>query len=276
MGTTTANTTNVSSGNATVVDVVLVDRSGRYRIGPATPPIIKHDNGFLDAFPKREPTTADRVALAKWLAKLEAAEAIRPDLADATAAYRHFLFGEGKDRILSYQRYIDNDPSGMRTLKTVESDFKYHAERIGENREYFEITGDPYPVGADESFFPYPKTENWQKAIGAHFVWLSGKVRITYDPKLGKDRYVAEVIVHMEDRYNFNPGANDIATGIPDADNGRFEITGLAHQYTNRGQIHRVIKWVEGEGKPVEGTTNKDEDVSTRRPQDNRRLRNRI
>jgi type VI secretion system VgrG family protein len=72
---------------------------------PPTRPSIRHDNGFLDKFRKRAPTTGDRLQFAKWLAMLEGSEAlcsggvktIAPpchgeDLSDANAAYRHFLF----------------------------------------------------------------------------------------------------------------------------------------------------------------------------------------
>jgi hypothetical protein len=32
--------------------------------------------------------------------------------------------------------------------------------------------------------------------------------------------------LHAEDPCNFNVGDDDTATGIPDSDNGRFEVTG--------------------------------------------------
>lgn len=35
-----------------------------------------------------------------------------------------------------------------------------------------------------------------------------------------------------EDRYNFRPGQADLAAGIPDSDDGVFEITGLGKHYT--------------------------------------------
>lgn len=34
--------------------------------------------------------------------------------------------------------------------------------------------------------------------------------------------------MHVEDRWNFNPGAKDIQTGIADAENGRFAVLGWA------------------------------------------------
>jgi len=53
--------------------------------------------------------------------------------------------------------------------------------------------------------------------------------------------------LHAEDRYNFNPGMADIATGTPDSENIRFEITGLAHQYMHNGQLTRTVTWQGGQ-----------------------------
>jgi len=265
-----------AGAGAKIVDVRLVQRSGRYRIGGATRPAIHHDEGFLGQFPSEQPTVKDRAELAMWRARLEGAEALRPDLADATAAYRHFLDGGGKDRTLSYERYVQNDASGAKTLESLMGDFEYHAEIIGHNRDTFSVTSESYAVGADPVFFPYPATENWQKAIGAHIVWVSADVHVTTDPRDLKDLFQAGVIIHFEDRYNFNPGANDIVTGIPDSANGRFEITGLAHQYTNYATLSRNVTWKEGEGINATVSSSGTDRDSTRRPDDNRRLRNRI
>lgn len=51
----------------------------------------------------------------------------------------------------------------------------------------------------------------------------------------------------LTDRYNLNLGMHDIQTGIEDAANGRFEITGLAKQYMNYGETTRVVEWDEGQ-----------------------------
>lgn len=61
----------------------------------------------------------------------------------------------------------------------------------------------------------------------------------------GRIAFDADVTIHVEDRYNVNLGATDVATGIPDSANGRFEITGLATQYTNHATIIRHVKWNE-------------------------------
>lgn len=260
---------------AKIVEVKQVDRSGRYRIGKPQRPPIHHDNGFLDQFPRRDPTAADQAAYAYWVAKVEVAEALRPDLADATAAYRHFLFGKGEDRTFSYERFVANDKSGEIVLRTILSDFRFNAEVIGVNREHFEITSDPYSIGGD-STFPYPITENWQKAIGAHVAWVSGVIDVATDIKRGKDIFTATVTIHIEDRYNFNPGAADIATGIPDSANGQFEVTGLGQQYMNYATLVRVITWIEGEGSHAKTSAPNNSRDEQRRPENNRRIRNRV
>jgi hypothetical protein len=244
-----------------VATIALVDRSGRYRIGSPTRPAIRHDNGFLDRYPRREPTLKDRANRARWVAKLEASEALcspsmgkyvehcnREDLSDANAAYRHFLFGNGADRQIDYERYLKGDPAAVNLIRNVVNDFRTHAEIIGKHRVRFSVTSDAYTVGRG-GIAPYPKTSNWQKAIGAHYLWVSGEVSISVSDK-GSIAYAAAIILHIEDRYNFNPGATDIATGIPDSENGIFEVTGLAKQYTNYATVARSTSWLEGERMP--------------------------
>lgn len=79
--------------------------------------------------------------------------------------------------------------------------------------------------------------------------------------------------LHAEDRYNFNPGAQDIATGIPDEDNGIFEITELAHQYDHFSELVRRIQWT---GVNPVGFSTSSNHQRQRQPQDNRRVRNRL
>lgn len=248
------------------------ESSGPYHIGPPRPPSIKHDNGFLDEFAPREPTMGDRLELMKWRVKLEGAEALRPDLVDGLAAYRHFLDGDGADRTFSYERYVENDPSGQTTLRNLIIDAQRNVEVIGQGRNQFSVTSDAYSAGGSDARFPYPDTENWQKTIGGHNLWTSADVQATGTAP--NRTFSMTLTVNVEDRYNFNPGAADIATGIPDSDNGVFEITGLAHQYMNRSQLTRVVTWREGD---IINTQITDTAPSrNRRPGDNRRLRNKI
>jgi hypothetical protein len=268
-----------------VVQVGLVDQSGPYKIGPPTKPDIKHDNGFLDKFRTREPEMADRLQFAKWVGMLEGSEALcngptaklmpqchGEDLADANAAYRHFLFGEGKDRTINYERFLQDDASGKMVLPSLINDFELYVSIIGKDRTKFSVTSGVFHVGGSGGIAPYPATSNWQKAIGAHELWVSANV--TASCTEGKIYFDADMTIHMEDRYNFNPGAADVATGIPDADNGRFEITGLAKQYTNYGTVTRHIRWADG--SPTSSKATGAPTDRQRKPSDNRRLRNKV
>ncbi len=225
------------------VQVRMVTESGRYRLGEAVRPPIKHDNGHLDKYALREATAQDRAALAGWIVGLEGSEALRPHLLDAHAAYRHFLYGKGQDRLVDYEKYLKTDPAGERLIALLMEDFVHHAEAIGENRTVFSVTSTAFGVGPGK-FAPHPVTENWTKALGQHVFWVSASVIAEVS---GEDiRMRADITIHAEDRYNFNPGAKDIATGIPDSANGRFELCGLAHQYMNFGRATRSVSWLKG------------------------------
>jgi hypothetical protein len=188
------------------------------------------------------------------------------------AAYRHFLFGNGKDRFIDYERFISGDPVGARLITKLLSDFKQHVGIISKDRVSFSVVSEPYSIGAG-GFVGYPETANWQKALGGHVVWVDANVSVIVNEKHQMEHRAA-IMIHMEDRYNFNPGQHDVATGIPDSANGRFELTGLAKQYTNRGKIVRHIVW--SEGAPGEGSASGAPEGRGRRPADNRRLRNRL
>jgi hypothetical protein len=259
-----------------------------YQIGPPLRPSIRHDNGFLDRFAHRAPTVADRAKYAEWAALLEAAEAAQGipliphnDLPDALAAYRHFLYGRGKDRNFSYDRYVASDSSGRTTLDNAILDLRRGVEALASARPVgalpaFEITGDAIPCGSSDpdlaDLFPYPATENWQKAIGSHVIWLSGHA--IAEGSGARRTYVLSMTLHAEDRYNFNPGAQDINTGIPDSANGVFEVTGLARQYMNYATLTRMIRWSGVTASPP--AVSRVEARRDREPQDNRRARNRI
>lgn len=264
-------------------------RGGAYKIGPPTRPPIVHDNGFL-ALGKRSPTTSDYIALAKWRGILEGAELLRPDLTDAVAAYRHFLDGGGKPRTFSYERYVMNDENGKITLRNAILDIQYAAMKLAKANptlSKFDITGPAIPCGSANpaktpyiaTHFPYPATENWQKTIGSHVIWLSGKVSVFKDPKtpVAPPLFKMIMTLHAEDRYNFNPGAKDIATKVPDSDNGRFSMAGLAHQYDHFSTLERHLEWSGYElGVATSAKPNTVRLLRTRQPDDNRYPNTRI
>ena len=235
----------------------------KFAEGPAKRPAINHDHGFLDDghgkidnSKRRAPTWEDRKLLVYWELKLTGAEKLRPDLEDATTAYRHFLGGTGTDLSVNYEAFLTLDDAGKAVLKsaiedTVASAIAIHDAKLGPTppsaarEDTFNITSEAISVGARDSRYPYPKTENWQKAIGAHFIWMEAAVKVRIDPVAKKRNFEAKMIMHVEDMYNFNPGAKDIATGTPDAENGRFEVTGLAREFLSKADVSRTITFSE-------------------------------
>ena len=223
---------------------------------------------------------ADRVALARWVAQLELGEAAEGtpfsrDLPDALAAYRHFLQGNGQPRHFSYERYVQADRSGAVTLENMIADAQQGAEGLykASSKASFQMTSTAVTTGGTSTTLPYPATENWQKAIGGHNLWISANVQVSAAAD-GALWFNMEMTLHAEDRYNFNPGQRDIATGIPDSDNGRFEITGLAHQYMHYATLKRTVRW--RSGQIAGGVTSGQPTDRQRKPDDNRRARNRV
>ncbi len=97
------------------------------------------------------------------------------------------------------------------------------------------MVSDVVVVGDLGDRYPYPETENWQKAIGGHAVWMEASVRVVSDPAVQRRQFEIDVVMHAEDMYNFDPEKADIATGTPDEANGRFQEAGLAHEYISTG-----------------------------------------
>jgi hypothetical protein len=260
-----------------------------YTVGAPTRPDIRHDNGFLQnpanpndpkPQPTRNPTKEEQEAYNSQLRKANLAltavnlgwpKALTPeqydkylDLPDGIAAYHHFLTGKGADRQFSYDKFVKDDTAGQTTLNNAIRDTQTGAEEIyrqmlakdpslANKPVTFQITGSQIGVG-NSTKFPYPATENWQKAIGAHSIWNSATVTVNPPAKPGGEpTFSMRYTLHGEDRYNFNPGAADIATGQPDSDNGRFEQAGLAHQYMNYGTLQRDVTWTRGN---IAGSTN--------------------
>lgn len=227
--------------------------------GPPTRPDIKHDHGFLDDgngnldLSKRQaPTAADRARKLKWIAIWDLAVGLRSDLDDALGAYQHFLIdNDGTPRTVRYERFVNDDDAGKTVLKSAIDDTRAGALDVydakfpmpppANRRDTYQITGDAIGVGGRDPRYPYPTTENWQKAIGAHFLWIDAAVTVDTDPTAKTRSFTIGMTVHVEDMYNFNPGAHDIATGTADAENGRFEIVGLGHEYLNTATLKRDI-----------------------------------
>lgn len=233
-----------------------------FMAGQGPRPNIVHDHGFLDSDDGnhtldlkklRAPTAEDRAKQAKWILLLQAAETARPELHEGTECYRHFHFGNGNPRTFNYDRYVYDDTSGWQTLRAAIEDVISAAVQINDARigppppdgvaEPFDLTSDVIGCGGDSDRCPYPDTENWQKALGGHFIWLQASVGVTFDQGSQTRTFAVTMTLNAEDMYNFNPGAEDIATGTPDNENGIFEQTGLGHEFFHTSRLQRSFSF---------------------------------
>lgn len=226
--------------------------------GAPTRPRIKHDHGFLDNGKgeidpsKREaPTERDHTSKEIW-AKVILGGAIsqRPDLKDASEAYKHFLIdNDGAPRTIRYEGFITEDNNGKLVLTSAIDDTrtgvldvfdtKFPKPAPVAGRATLQVTSGVVTV-ASNSRYPYPASENWQKAIGGHALWLSATATIDSDPSKGRSVTI-KLTLHAEDMYNFNPNNSDIATNTKDIENGRFEVTGLGREFLQTGTATRTI-----------------------------------
>ncbi|WP_291431881.1 DUF4157 domain-containing protein [Deinococcus sp.] len=222
------------------------------------PKDLTFDHGFLegadgkfDASLMEKPTWADRKNRAFWVAKAQAALILRPDLFDSIAAYMHFLEASGRERDVGYERFLKNDPAGKVISKSLISSVQrgigeriFFAEGLKEGEKYTSAGSTPIiTTGSANQMYPYPATENWQKTLGSHPLWADASWTFVYS----KAQYIkvsATVEIRTRDMYNFNPGSKDIATGSPDAINGRFEVTGLGKEYINYGYAKRTVNFL--------------------------------
>ena len=202
---------------------------------------------------KEEPGVSDYTLLAACVAAVESAELLRPDLVDATAAVRHYLDGGGAQRDPQLERFFAQDNAGAVILKSVLDDATIGAQEVHgaamykdpDNPDFSAMSlqmhaWKPVVVGSDARF-PYPATENWQKAIGGFSIWATGNISASVDEAKGMRTIDMEIHIEMEDMYNFNPGQNDISTGVPDAVFGRLQVVGLGHEFKQLGSADRQI-----------------------------------
>jgi RHS repeat-associated protein len=221
----------------TAVDSLGLDR---YREGPPTRPNINWDSGFAYD-PNVKPTWTDSYNWRKFGVMLIGAEQ-KGHLPDGTRAYRHYRDNTGTDLWVEYSRFYQ-DPGekiGRTRIDAEILDAKLDSMVLRKKlkKDRFDITG--------ESVLVRSSTENWQKALGFHRIWGAGQVY--YDKEACMMHL--HLTITMEDFYNFNKGDHDIATGLPDDINGRFEVFGWAKSFYSRGTLYTEWKWKVAPDKP--------------------------
>ena len=58
-------------------------------------------------------------------------------------------------------------------------------------------------VGGMDVRYPYTATENWQKTLGAHYLWIEADVKVTFDAGTKNRTFEIAMTMREEDRYNF-------------------------------------------------------------------------
>lgn len=205
-----------------------------YTVGPPKKPAISWDEDFK--YNSKSANFGDHVSAAKWKAKLNGAELLRPDLYDATRAYRHYWGNTGKPLEVNYERAYRQDANVRANIDGEVARTAAAVDQMARSagNGSFQVTG-PARVSAN-----YPSTENWQKTIGGYQQWSSANVTVN------GNQVTMSVTVHAEDHYNFNRGQSDIASGASDNDNGRFTELGWARPFDTHGQVTRTITWTLG------------------------------
>jgi hypothetical protein len=225
-------------------------------------PNIKDDHGFVDdgngnIDPKKfqAPTQEDKNSKELWKGILDLSKQFRPELSDGNRGYEHYLVdNNGEPLIITrYNVFLKDDDNGKTVLASAVDDTrtgvldvfdrKFPKPATTSRRDELLVTSSAVKVGADvpDLRYPYPSTENWQKAIGGHFLWISARAVIDSKPALNLRAVLIVFQLHAEDMYNFDPGSSDIATGIADEVNGRFQITRLATEFLQTASCFGAI-----------------------------------
>jgi RHS repeat-associated protein len=216
------------------VDILDILGLKNYRIGSPTEPAMTFDESFVYD-PKAHATAGDYLSWTRWTTKGLGAMVLRHDLVDAVAAYRHYLDGTGTDMEVDYSKAYRDDKNVRAGVNNEIAAAQADAERLtATGGPRFTMTGDVERLGN-------PATENWQKTIGQHYIWGHADVTVC------ADKFTMTITIHEKDRYNFNRGAHDIATGLPDDANGRFAVLGWAKSFITNGKVVKKVTWKKGE-----------------------------
>lgn len=223
-----------------------------YVVGPRTVPPFMYDNDF-PYDPDASASLGDHWDWQVWQAKLHGAQLSRADLDDALALYAHYTDATGTPMGIDYEEAYREDPEIRSAVDAEIGNTSRAVDQLARENGLaaFSVTGD---AASNSVLAGYPPTENWQKTLGGHNVWSNADVRID------GDQVTMDVTVNADDRYNFNAGEQDIATGTPDEANGRFAELGWAKEFDVHGEVHRTITWTLGQPIPTipyEGDTDR-------------------
>jgi hypothetical protein len=197
--------------------------------GTSTPAQPINDDSYLYD-PSEKPTAGDRLQWAKWgvagrfgnLASIGIGE-------EALASYRHYRSNTGTDYKIDLSRYFMTDYSGTTMSFNIYQLLTNNATSLLPYPGVRDFHTTVTTAGIESKLFPYPASENYQKAIGGFRFNIIGTITAT---QINNNLvYKISYTIHLADRYNFDRGKSDIASGTPDAVNGRFAVLGWAKAF---------------------------------------------
>ena len=164
---------------------------------------------------------------------------------DAVQAYRHYRNGNGVDYKVNYEKAYNEDSSIKQHVDYAIKEAQQEAERLYDETQTLSFSMYSDAENANGS---YAATENWQKTLGGYMIWGDGDVEVNASSTSSQATGCFTMVININalDRYNFNRGESDMASGLPDDHNGRFVIFGWAHSFKAYGSLTREVKWVKG------------------------------
>lgn len=214
--------------------------SNGYTTGNSPDRNIKFDNFYPFGSKRGEATWEDYLSWWKWEGYLRGGQAARPDLDDALPMYEHYRDGSGIPRTFDLEE-------GYREDSAIKAQVDEELSQVITAAD--ELAKDGYTStefhSENKTANKYPVTENWQKTVGGYSYYSDSKLTVV------GDTVTLETTVTARDRWNFDAGKSDNATGTPDSENGRFEELGWAQSFDTSGTVTRTYTWKVGEEPPI-------------------------
>ena len=173
---------------------------------------------------------------------------------DSADFYGHFRENTGTPKTFDYEKAYRDD-AAIRNYVNSDLNASLQAANEAVMAGQTDVT-----LYSPKHSVPNPATENWQRTIGGHTMYTNTDVTVE------GNTVTATVTVYARDKWNFNRGESDMASGTPDAVNGRFEELGWGKSFYSSGSVTRTYTWKVGEQPPVldTHTTESNEDRKTK------------
>lgn len=254
-GKLTASSSGAPTNNSTAPHVT----SNGYTVGKVPERQFNFDNDFPFGSKKGQDTWSDHKSWWKWEAMLRGAQTLRPDLDDALPMYEHYRDKSGTSMTFDFEEGYKED-AGIRREVNGEMSRTLTAanELVKEGHTSIDFHSGVKESGRNN----YPETENWQKTVGGYSYYSDSQL------KVDGDTVTLTTTMTAKDRWNFDRKKQDMGTGVPDSENGRFEELGWAKSFETSGTVTRTYTWKVGEEPPIVDDNTNDGPGGTRNESD--------